>query len=350
MHVIPTNYPVSDYCKEMGRKEIIVNRAWQRSDKVWPPAARSFLIETILLDYPIPKLSLYQVTDVKSRQTYKEIVDGQQRSQAIFDFYNDKLALSSKGENPETAGKLYSQLDEEYQHQFLGYSLSVDLLVSATPDQIREVFRRINSYTVPLNPEEKRHSIYQGVFKWFIYKLSKTYDQSFFDLGVFGEKQLVRMADAKLFSELIHGLLYGISTTNVRKLDNLYSTFDRSFALEEEIQDRVEEAMSLVIDLEEIHKGSLMKPYNLYCLLLAICHARKPMEQLMSVHEPVTPYRYDRNIVVANLTTLAESLEYPEQRGRFRQFVSANLSKTNVAAHREIRLKWFCKALEPDLM
>ena len=63
MKITSSAFTVSDYCEAMKRKEIIVNRDYQRSSKVWPPQARSFLIETILLDCPIPKLSLYQITD-----------------------------------------------------------------------------------------------------------------------------------------------------------------------------------------------------------------------------------------------------------------------------------------------
>ena len=74
MQIIPSTYTVADYCAAMERQEIIVNRQYQRSDKVWPPPAKSFLIESVLLGFSIPKLSLYQVTDVKTRKTRKEIV------------------------------------------------------------------------------------------------------------------------------------------------------------------------------------------------------------------------------------------------------------------------------------
>src|SRR5438552_1917392 len=110
MKIIGTNYSIADYCQGMERSEIVVNQEYQRSDKVWPPAARSFLIETILLSYPMPKLSLFQVLDVKSKKTIKEIVDGQQRSRAIFDFYNDKFSLARSSEVESAAGKSYSQL------------------------------------------------------------------------------------------------------------------------------------------------------------------------------------------------------------------------------------------------
>src|SRR5690349_9743601 len=104
---------VSEYCRSMQRREITVNRDYQRSDKVWPDAARSFLIETILMGYPVPKLSLQQETDLRTRETIKRIIDGQQRSKAILDFFNDELRLSSTLELEDAAGKRYTDLPEE---------------------------------------------------------------------------------------------------------------------------------------------------------------------------------------------------------------------------------------------
>jgi hypothetical protein len=93
LDVTGTPFTIADYCAAMKRNAIKVNHDYQRTPSVWPPAAKSFLIETILLGYPMPKLSLYQRTDVKSRQTIKEIVDGQQRSVTILEFYEDKLRI-----------------------------------------------------------------------------------------------------------------------------------------------------------------------------------------------------------------------------------------------------------------
>ena len=56
MQVTPSNFTVAEYCQQMAENKIIINREYQRSGKVWPPAARSYLIKTILLGYPIPKL------------------------------------------------------------------------------------------------------------------------------------------------------------------------------------------------------------------------------------------------------------------------------------------------------
>src|SRR5216683_1809309 len=214
MKISPTQMTVADYCAAMQRSEIVVNRKYQRSDKVWPPVAKSYLIETMLLDYPVPKLSLFQVTDLKTRKTYKEIVDGQQRSSTIFEFFNDEFALSRNLETDEVAGKKFSELEDEFKSKFLEYSLGMDLFLSATPPEVVEVFRRINSYTIPLNPEEHRHASYQGPFKWFIASLAKRLEAVFVLIGLFSEKQLVRMADTKLLTEICDALLNGIRTTS----------------------------------------------------------------------------------------------------------------------------------------
>jgi hypothetical protein len=61
MQVIASSFTVADYCEQMRGNGIVVNHDYQRTDKVWPPAARSYLVETMLLGYPWrcpPKLRL----------------------------------------------------------------------------------------------------------------------------------------------------------------------------------------------------------------------------------------------------------------------------------------------------
>ena len=191
--------PVVDYCNAIKSGQIKINHNYQRSDKVWPLAARSFLIETMLLDFPIPKLLLSQHTNIKTRRSHKEIVDGQQRSSTILSYFDGAFRISQGSSTERLAGRKLADLEEADKKRFLDYPLAVDLLVAATAGEIRETFRRINSYTVPLNPEERRHALFQGAFKWFIYDLSKRFEESFLDVGLFNQKALVRMKDAKLF-------------------------------------------------------------------------------------------------------------------------------------------------------
>ena len=53
----------------------------------------------------------------------------------------------------------------EAQKRFLSYEFSVDLLVDATDADVLDVFARINSYSLPLNEQEKRNAKFFGAFK-----------------------------------------------------------------------------------------------------------------------------------------------------------------------------------------
>ena len=121
-----------------------------------------------------------------------------------------------------------------------------------------------------------------------------------------------------------------------------------------DLADPVEVALSFLLELEEIHKGSLMKPFNVYALILAIFHIHKPINTLLTVYQPIKPYKFDRDSVVTNLSNLSESLENTEDTKnidkKFTDFVLANLVKTNAAQQRKTRFKWFCEALEQNLL
>ncbi|MGH2939401.1 MAG: DUF262 domain-containing protein [Solirubrobacterales bacterium] len=274
MEIVPNSDTVANFCADLGNNIVRVDFRYQRSEKVWPKAAQSFLIESILLGYPVPKLYLHQKTDRVSRSTIHFIVDGQQRTVAINSFFNDELRLTRKLELPEAAGRTYSELPEELQDRFLSYPLGLDLFVNASEEQVREIFRRINSYEVPLNAEEQRHARWQGDFKWYIYRLSKHLDKYFDAFGTFSDSQLVRMQDMKLLAEISHAMLKGITTTSKTDLDRLYRDNDEGFPGEAGLRRKIEEAVEFVDTLPGIHGSGLMKAYSMYSLILAIAHAK----------------------------------------------------------------------------
>jgi len=346
MQTLVTNMTVAEYCKGLSDKSIVVNHDYQRSNKVWPTTAQSFLIESILLGYPVPKLALYQITDRNTRSTIKEIVDGQQRTEAIRLFAENKLRLSSTLEFEEAAGRRYDDLSEELQDRFLSYGLGFDLFIDSTPRDIRETFRRVNAYETPLNGEEQRFARYQGSFKWFIYKLSSNHDESFKALGSFGERQLARMTDMKLLSEVVNALEYGITTTNKKSLDQLYEAFDDSFKNEAMYADWVDAAFLTLIDLEELHGTSIMKPYSLYSLLLALIHAEHSVPTLNGIL-PGGGGLAVREELVRNLSQLVSvmDLDKNEVPGEYLPFYLASEKGTNVKAARETRFKYFFEAV-----
>jgi len=344
VNTVTSTITVADYVAAMQRKEITVNADYQRSPKVWPPAAKSFLIETILLNYPMPKLSLHQITDVKSRTTKKEIVDGQQRSMTILDFWEDKLRLSRNLSAPDVAGKTFSEIHEDFKAVFVSYAISYDLFVNADDEEIRETFRRINSYTVALNEEERRHSRFQGDFKWFIHALSRRYSPQLQLLGILSVKQLNRMAETKLFTEIIHALLNGIMTTKGKELNTLYEKFDKSYPQEKDHETKIAYAMKQIAGLKSIQGTALMKPYQVYALALAIIHLKTPVAVLGEVSGTKGKKRASTDEAEENLSLLAAALEEAEEPKKFGDFWRASDSKTNVGTQRQIRFEWLYRA------
>ena len=350
INVTSSPMTVADYCRAFNDRGITVNRHYQRSWKIWPPSARSFLIESIILGYPVPKLSLHQKLDVRSRRTVKEIVDGQQRTAAILEFYKGDLRLSNSLETVTLAGRTYGELDEESQAAFLNYSLPIDLFIGTTAPEIREVFRRMNSYTVPVNPEEDRHARFQGQFKWYIYHVSRSLEGILEQAGVLAGRSFIRMQDAKLLTEITHAMHYGITTTNKHHLTRMYRMYDSSFPDAQRDRDALMSAFAVLNRMEDLHNGPLMTGYVVYSLILAIVHHQKPIDVLAGAVPGEPRKEVDLRVAVEGLQRLAWALEEKDDyRGALRPFVSACLSRTNVVDQRSTRFLWLYRALNGTL-
>lgn len=346
---------VARFCADLEDHTIIINRDYQRMPGVWPKDAQSFLIETILLGYPVPKLTLYEHTVLSSRRTITELVDGQQRATAVLAFFKNELRLSRSLEFvPDAAGEIYETLDPGLQGRFLTYALGFDSLVDTNPAQIREVFRRINSYEMPLNYEEQRHARFQGAFKWLVYRLAREFGEDLKRFGTFGESNLVRMADMKLIAEIAHAIRNGIKTTNRRSLDGLYRAFEAShpdreqrFEFGESLSEYLRFAMDYVSGLEPIWGTQLTKQYSLYSLMLAVIHAQfdvEAMRELGSGGKGVVD-RLEAEARLGRLATLVEIDSGDLEAGPERRLVEAFESRTNVRQQRIIRAKAFLGAV-----
>jgi hypothetical protein len=353
LNISTTNYTIAQLHTAIEDKHLTINREYQRSDEVWPPFARSLLVETVLLGYPMPKLIIRQRTDMKSLKTWAEIVDGQQRTRALLDFFQSKYKLANSIDTVELRGKDFNGLDEEDRQRFVTYSVGADVLVGASDAEVIEVFRRMNSYTAPLNGEEQRHATYQGTFKWFIYELRKVCEASFADSGVFKQKAIVRMQDAKLLTELAHALEAGISTTTKNKLDALYGKYDKEFPHQEEWRHLLVDAITKASSYETVPGSSLAKHYHFYSLALALIHAEHPQANFMDAAEGLDVANVaEEGVVSNNLAALAEALdsEDPDDpSGEYAEFVRASAATTNTKANRATRFTWFYKAITDQM-
>ena len=337
---------VADYCNLYRRHEVRVNRKYQRNSKVWPKRAQSYLIETILRGFPMPKLALHQQTDLQSRKSLKYVVDGQQRTHAIVDFFNGHLALSHSPELEEAGGKTIDELTEDLQQAFLSYPLQFDQFEAAEENVVREYFRRINSFTTPLNPEERRHANFQGNMKWFILKLADRHSETLHSLGTMSERELVRMADRKLFAEIVDALLHSVRTTNVKILDSLYRKYDTDpIPNEQKLREAIDSACDQIVGWRELCLTNMVqRSYIFYSLILAVISAQGEWETLMQGDVDYSK-GINRQSAEQNLLAVSDALDNDEEIGRLKWFIKASSEKTNTKDQRTTRIKWLATAI-----
>lgn len=350
LNIISQNYTIAQLNSAIEDKRLTINKDYQRSDEVWPLFARSLLVETVLLGYPMPKLIVRQRTDMKNLKTYEEIVDGQQRTRALLDFFTNVYPLANSLDTEELRGKSFSDLDDLNRERFVTYSVGADLLVGASDVEVIEVFRRMNSYTAPLNPEEQRHATYQGAFKWFIYELRKLCESAFDEVGVFKQKAFVRMHDAKLLTEISHARIYGITTTTKVTLTALYAKYNKAFPESDELRTAVLDAINFVSAIESVPKSPLAKHYNFYALVLAAAQLRHPCQALVPQLGGLHGNLAAPGIVSNNLAKLSDAADNPDDPPQgLEEFVKAASQTTNTRENRAIRFRWFYRALTNQL-
>jgi Protein of unknown function DUF262 len=126
---------------------------WQR-DEVWELPRKQLLIDSILRGWRLPKF--YFVQSSKSPESF-EVVDGQQRLAAIFEFMSNDIKLSAEGAK-KFKGSTYAELPPDTSDLFDDFEIDYDEIVDATQEDLTEFFQRLQS-GMSLNSSEKLNAI-----------------------------------------------------------------------------------------------------------------------------------------------------------------------------------------------
>lgn len=353
MKIIRNTTPISDLFNLMTESELTINRTYQRSSGLWPQNARSYFIDTLLNEFPFPKIVIRQTVDLKTKKTKREIIDGQQRLTTIKDFIDDKFKLSAVSKNYK--GMFFGNLSDDVKSKFLSYEVSTDTVVSATESEVLEIFRRINSYTLPLKDSEKRHASYQGEFKWLIKDLLDLYSPMLEQYKILTLKEISRMADAELMTELCAVILDGIKSRQIKSLENIYKDNDESFAERDNIYTIVTETLDFIkVDLNQILESEVLKGYSFHSLFAALIYNRYGIKNISSADignlEVIGMYTLNTNQAIQNILELFSFVEQKDERGKYAPFVKASIAGgTTTVANRKIRVSWLAKALQDKL-
>lgn len=148
------------------KDSIEIDPDYQRPGGVWSLNKKQLFIDSLINRYDIPKFYFHHlIGDHASDGMRYAIIDGKQRLQAIWDFFDGDFALSrdfAYADDTSVVAKnmKYNQLAEKYPRlisRLHARTLSVQTVLADDLDFIEDMFSRLNE-AVPLAAAEKRNA------------------------------------------------------------------------------------------------------------------------------------------------------------------------------------------------
>lgn len=165
-------YYVDKYLKneEEGTNELFVPE-YQR-EFIWDENRQSRFIESVILGLPVPLFFVAEINEGSDEFDGRlEIVDGSQRIRTLAAFISNELTLHGLRKLTELNDLKFENLKPSRQRLIKNTSMRMIVLSSRADEKIRnEMFDRINTSSVPLEPMETRRGVYRGKFTDFVIK------------------------------------------------------------------------------------------------------------------------------------------------------------------------------------
>ena len=220
---------------------------FQRKDDLWDVVKQSRLIESILIRFPLPAF-FFDATDDNNWL----VVDGLQRLSSIRNFCIEKdpkkrLKLTNLEFLSHLDGETWDTLSKDLQRVIEESQVVIYKIMPGTPTDVKfNIFKRINTGGLILEPQEIRHALFQGRPAVFIAELGKNNE---FIRATNGKIKTHRMLDRDFANRFLCFYLFGYNNYTP-DLDTFMSKAmasinDKSENELEKIQEDFTEAMKL---------------------------------------------------------------------------------------------------------
>ena len=230
---------IDSIIKRIKNDELEFDSSFQRKSGLWQKKQKSQLIESIFLKIPLPAFYFDASDDDKW-----QIIDGLQRIGTIKEYVVDQsFALTGMEFLKDLNGCKFEQLPRALQRRIEETNLNAYLVNPSTPKNVKfNIFKRINTGGLILEPQEIRNALYQGQATEFLLKLSQNEafktatDNSIksdrmldreFCLRFVAFTQLDLEAEYTVLDEYLNKGMEYLSVASPEVLENIYAEFGR---------------------------------------------------------------------------------------------------------------------------
>lgn len=329
-----SKHDIRDFVDWDKENKLVIQPDFQRK-AVWNKTSKIMLIDTILKDYPIPKIFIQNASEDTGR-TVRKIIDGQQRITAILEFTKNEFKLDEPY-NGEYLGLSFIELPSDVQKKILRYAIDCNEAYGYSDEQYREIYTRLNKYTVPLNSQELRKAEFPGSF----YKLSEEMASSskLENWKVFTVASRRRLLDVEFVSEILAALLEGVQNKR-DNLDEIYKKYkDADLSLLEGRFERIIDEINLLFPDDSIAKTRFKQKADFYSLVLAVDFFIS--QELTLEGKNLLPLRKD----MAILDEYIGPSEYDVENSIFQEYAIRCLSSANTLNSRKWRINFLIMVL-----
>jgi len=251
------------------KKKLDFEAEYQRN-YVWSSVQSKTFIESIFLDYDVPKIYFAEFPAQFKKTT--EVVDGQQRLKTIYSFYKNEFTTSSDStyEGNKINDLTFDDLPAEAQEHFLEFQLTLVKLIDFDTEIIKDMFWRYQMGE-PLNAAEKRRSL-PGSYVKIVNELG---DDKFFQIVGFDNNRYgFEDASAKVLQQR----LIGISSMTPERLVKTYKDYGGITSSNKAVKEVLNSYKFLYLGFKSPNskeKNPRLKKWAVYTLVEIACSFEK---------------------------------------------------------------------------
>jgi len=245
----PYDYSVDQLAYHVHKKKILLIEVEYQREYVWDDAKASRLIESLLLNVPIPVCYFAENEDGSW-----EVIDGLQRVQSIARFLRNEFSLRALSVLSELNGRTFEELPARDRRRIESRTLRFVVITDEShPDIKFDVFERLNTGAVKLTPQELRNCIYRGKLNDALHRIAT--DNLFRSILGGGEDSRMRNEELALRFLALHTDLPGYKEPLTQFL-NEYMRLNRD---QEPDQAAISTFMDVIATVDQVYGATAFK-------------------------------------------------------------------------------------------